>query len=92
MGGAVGLGFGNMYERWPGGINCFYNFLSIGNDANMPEEKARELANKLTGRISQEGLENFLYGERYVKTPGPVAQIDVQLNLPALEGRGLRGG
>lgn len=64
MGGAVGLGFGNMYKRWPFGIDCFYRFLSIGNKGT---EKGREMIEKLSGRISKEGLENFLEGERYCK-------------------------
>ncbi len=66
MGGAVGLGFGNVYERWPGGIDCFYRFLSTGNE-NTAEGKA--MLEKLGGNISKEGLGNFLYGERYCKTP-----------------------
>ena len=83
MGGAVGLGFGNMYERWPGGIECFYNFLSVGNAANLPEAKARELAAKLSGRISKEGLDDFLYGERYVKTPELTGKFVA--NLPIID-------
>ena len=30
LGGGTGLGFGNQYETWPGGIECFYRFLSTG--------------------------------------------------------------
>jgi len=30
-GGGVGLGFGNIYMDFPGGIECFYYFISIGN-------------------------------------------------------------
>jgi len=29
-GGGVGLGFGNQYLHFPGGIECFYRFLSRG--------------------------------------------------------------
>jgi len=65
-GGAVGLGFGNFYERWPGGIDCFYKFLSTGN---QPSEKSQKVMENLSGRLSREGLDNFLNGERYVKTP-----------------------
>jgi uncharacterized protein (DUF169 family) len=65
-GGAVGLGFGNFYERWPGGIDCFYRFLSTGNQDEQGAEQAME---KLSGRLSKEGVDNFLFGERYVKTP-----------------------
>ncbi len=31
-GGGVGLGFGNQYECFPGGVECFCGFLSNGND------------------------------------------------------------
>ena len=31
-GGGVGLGFGNAYQQFPGGEDCFCHFLSIGND------------------------------------------------------------
>lgn len=31
-GGGVGLGFGNQYLNFPGGIECFYYFLSNGNE------------------------------------------------------------
>ena len=31
-GGGVGLGFGNAYETFPGGLDGFYGFLSDGND------------------------------------------------------------
>jgi len=75
MGGGVGLGFGNLYDRWPGGLDAFCHFLSIGNAANVPEDKAKALAEKLSGRLSREGLENFLYGERYVKSPALVKKF-----------------
>jgi len=31
-GGGVGLGFGNAYLDFPGGVDCFAYFLSSGND------------------------------------------------------------
>ena len=31
-GGGVGLGFGNAYLDFPGGVDCFAHFLSSGND------------------------------------------------------------
>lgn len=85
MGGAVGLGFGSMYEKWPGGINCFYNFLSIGNAPGMGEDQARQLAEKLANRTSKEGLQNFLYGERYVKSPELVKKFVDSLPIIDIE-------
>ncbi len=32
IGGGVGLGFGNLYERYPGGIDAFCRFLSTGGE------------------------------------------------------------
>lgn len=61
LGGAVGLGFGNAYEKWPGGIECFYGFLSTGF-----EEPA-----DLAPADSVHGRRAMLHrdGERYVKSP-----------------------
>jgi len=66
IGGAVGLGFGNMYEKWPLGIECFYRFLSTGN---KNDDQVRKKLENLSGRLSEEAMEDFLEGERYVKSP-----------------------
>jgi len=66
MGGAVGLGFGNTYQMWAGGIDCFYRFLSSGN---ADPEKAQQIIEQMGGRMTEERLDNFLYGERYLKSP-----------------------
>lgn len=65
FGGGVGLGFGNQYERWPGGIECFYEFLSTGSAG---AEEARKDA---SGQpfLRRGALEEYVHGERYVKTP-----------------------
>ena len=66
-GGGVGLGFGNAYESFPGGIPGFCRFLSTGNQtdpagqaigAKMREAGARE-----------EFVDHYLHGERYKKDP-----------------------
>ena len=44
VGGAVGMGFGNRYPDFPGGIDCFYHFLSSGNESL---EKGREEIRKM---------------------------------------------
>ena len=80
LGGEMGLGFGNAYERWPGGVGCFYNFLSTGNEGDSEAMKSFE---KMRGHVSKEGLENFLLGERYVKTPA-LTKLFVQ-QLPAMD-------
>jgi uncharacterized protein (DUF169 family) len=67
IGGGVGLGFGNQYERWPGGIDCFYGFLSTGNDGS---EHGRAVADSLAAQgWRHEAVEHFRHGEGYVRTP-----------------------
>ncbi|MGE4344832.1 MAG: DUF169 domain-containing protein [Geoalkalibacter sp.] len=65
-GGGVGLGFGNQYLNFPGGIDCFYHFLSTGNE-NWQE--GRDMAEKLESAAGKEFLEKFRHGEGYMKSP-----------------------
>lgn len=67
VGGGVGLGFGNAYESFPGGIPGFCRFLSTGN-ASDPAGSAMAEAMKNAGARS-EFVEHFLHGERYKKSP-----------------------
>jgi len=66
VGGGVGLGFGNQYLNWPGGIECFYGFLSTGNDDS---EHGRAVADSLGAGWRRESVEHFRHGEGYVKAP-----------------------
>lgn len=70
-GGGVGLGFGNAYLHFPGGIQCFAYFLSSGN---IQWEKGREVGKALEFSAGKEFAENFVRGEGYVKTPELVEQ------------------
>jgi len=70
-GGGVGLGFGNAYLRFPGGVECFARFLSSGNKG---WKKGEEVARGLEGAAGREFTDNFLQGEGYVKTPELVEQ------------------
>lgn len=65
-GGAVGLGFGNTYRQFPGGEEGFCYFLSTGN---LSRPGGRELAEQVRPYLTPESYENFLYGERYRKSP-----------------------
>jgi uncharacterized protein (DUF169 family) len=65
-GGGVGLGFGNQYLKFPGGLECFYYFLSTGNDQ---WERGKETAGKIKDFVTKDFLEDFLEGERYLKSP-----------------------
>ncbi len=65
-GGGVGLGFGNQYECFPGGMDCFCRFLSTGNqDSEQGRSVGEQMTSSGLGRMSDE----FLKGERYVKGP-----------------------
>jgi hypothetical protein len=66
-GGGVGLGFGNRYESFPGGVDCFCRFLSSGNeDAEQGRPVGEQIKAMGYGRMA----DDFLKGERYIKGPG----------------------
>ncbi|QEM70186.1 hypothetical protein FO488_09655 [Geobacter sp. FeAm09] len=67
FGGGVGLGFGNTYEQFPGGVPGFCRFLSSGNES-APTGKAIGEGMKAAG-VPGSFVEMFLHGERYKKTP-----------------------
>jgi hypothetical protein len=65
-GGGVGLGFGNQYENFPGGVECFCRFLSSGNQAS---EQGRVIGEQMSASGWGRMADDFLKGERYVKEP-----------------------
>jgi hypothetical protein len=65
-GGGVGLGFGNQYEKFPGGVDCFYRFLSQGNEE---VEEGRALGEEMKSSGWSRMADDFLKGERYIKNP-----------------------
>ena len=79
-GGGVGLGFGNQYQKFPGGIECFYYFLSTGNEK---WERGRRIAEQTEQFVGKEFMEDFLKGEGYVRTPELVK--DFVENMPIIE-------
>ena len=65
-GGGVGLGFGNQYEKFPGGSECFCRFLSTGNeDSEQGRSTGEQLKSSGFGRMA----DDYLKGERYLKSP-----------------------
>lgn len=66
LGGGTGLGFGDQYLNWPGGIDCFCKFLSTGHE---DEAEAQYAAENIVGGRRKSFAENLLYGEGYIKTP-----------------------
>ncbi|UCZ55703.1 DUF169 domain-containing protein [Desulfurispirillum indicum] len=65
-GGGVGMGYGNQYENFPGGIDCFARFLSSGNKGYP---KGEAVASALEGKAPQHFIHEYLNGEGYIKTP-----------------------
>jgi len=70
LGGGTGLGFGNQYENWPGGIECFYAFLSTGS--GQQGERSALPGASFTRRGASS---DFVHGERYIKTPEAVKKF-----------------
>ena len=65
-GGGVGLGFGDQYKNFLGGEEGFCRFLSVGSEDYAP---GREMAEQLKPVLRKEMYDNFMYGERYIKSP-----------------------
>lgn len=80
FGGGVGLGFGNQYKNFPGGQEGFCCFLSCGNAGR---EGGMETAEKIKPFLTKESHDNFLYGERYIKSPELVKKF--VRSLPLME-------
>ena len=72
FGGGVGIGFGDQYVNFPGGKDCFCHFLSCGNEQ---WEQGRRSAEKVKPFLRKESYDNFVSGERYIKTPERVHQF-----------------
>ncbi|MDM7997329.1 MAG: DUF169 domain-containing protein [Acidobacteriota bacterium] len=79
-GGGVGLGFGNRYESFPGGAECFCRFLSTGNATS---DQGRPIAEQLKSSGFGQMADDFLHGERFVKDPDATHRF--VSNLPICE-------
>jgi uncharacterized protein (DUF169 family) len=81
FGGGIGLGFGNAYEKFPGGVEGFCRFLADGNEAS---EQGRRIGEGMKAAGARpEFVHHFLHGERYKKSPELVrAFVDA---LPIIE-------
>jgi hypothetical protein len=66
-GGGVGLGFGNQYESFPGGMDCFCRFLSTGNEES---EQASPVGQKMRDLGYHRMADDFIKGECYIEDPG----------------------
>jgi len=82
FGGGVGLGFGNQYKNSPGGEDGFCHFLSIGN---ADSKEGMEIAEKIKPFMTKESHDNFLHGERYIKSPELVDKFIKSLPMTQIE-------
>jgi len=72
FGGGVGMGFGERYKSFPGSEEGFCHFLSSGIEGWAEGPAVAEMVKPfLTG----EAYDNFVHGERYVKTPEDVKKF-----------------
>lgn len=69
FGGGTGVGFGDQYTNFPGGTDCFCRFLSSGNAGN---EQGEAVAEEIKNFAPAEFIDEFLQGERYLKSPEAV--------------------
>ncbi len=65
-GGGVGLGFGNQYEKFPGGLECFCRFLSTGNESS---EQGAAVGEQMKSSGLGKLTDDFMKGERYIQNP-----------------------
>ena len=65
-GGGTGLGFGNQYLNFPGGLDCFYYFISTGNEQ---WEQGKQTIAMIKPFVSEDLYDDLAHGERYTKTP-----------------------
>lgn len=77
-GGGVGLGYGNQYLNFPGGVDCFTRFLSSGNQGYA---KGEQVAKAMEGKAPAAFIEEFLDGERYIKSPELVEDFIEELGF-----------
>jgi len=77
-GGGTGLGFGNQYKNIPGGEEGFYRFLSCGNEGI---DEGMKIAETIKPFVREEVYDDFVYGERYLKSPELVKKFVEQLPI-----------
>lgn len=84
VGGGVGLGFGNQYVNFPGGLTGFCHFLSYGNASR---EGGKDLAASIRPFVTVDTYNDFLEGERYLKDPERVQKFIDDLPITTIPRR-----
>jgi hypothetical protein len=77
IGGGVGMGFGDLYKSFPGSEEGFCHFLSSGIEGWAEGPAVAEMIKPF---MRGEAYDNFIHGERYIKTPAQVKRFVA--NLP----------
>jgi uncharacterized protein (DUF169 family) len=78
FGGGVGMGFGNQYRSFPGSEEGFCHFLSSGIEGWAEGPAVAEMVKPF---LSKETFDNFVHGERCVKTPEDVKRFVTSLPI-----------
>jgi hypothetical protein len=85
FGGGFGLGFGNTYTSFPGGVEGFCRFLANGNEG---WEQGRQIGDGMkAGGARPEFVHHFLHGERYKKDPALVREFLARLSVAEIPTR-----
>ena len=66
IGGGVGMGFGDRYKSFPGSEEGFCHFLSSGIEGWAGGGAAAEMVKPF---LRGEAYDNFIHGERYIRSP-----------------------
>jgi hypothetical protein len=85
LGGGTGFGFGNQYENWPGGVECFHYFLSTGNEVRGAAGRAAAAA--AAGSLRRQSLVHVVHGERFLKSPEVTRQFVAALPMRRIPAR-----
>lgn len=83
-GAGVGLGFGNQYEAFPGGTDCFARFLSEGN---RHDPIGRAIGEKMAAGAGARLADHYLNGERYIQNSAQARRFVESLPLRDLGDR-----
>jgi len=78
VGGGVGMGFGDRYKSFPGSEEGFCHFLSSGIEGWAEGPAIAEMVRPF---LRGEAYENFVHGERYVKSPALVRRFIAALPI-----------
>ncbi len=80
IGGGVGMGFGDRYKSFPGSEEGFCHFLSSGIEGWAEGPAVAEMVKPF---LRGEAYDNFIHGERYIKTPELVKRFIAALPITA---------